>query len=322
LSAARKRSGFSRARLFVGLLLVTLIGAGVVFALSRVRGGPDAGNVVYTSADGVFIHDLSSGRDRLAATLPKGTVAAIPSPDGKWVAYSRGAGELWLASLDSRRRFQVADQFVVPLGWSPDGRLLASELLSDRDLVLIDPDGGRDVVMSGGAPPTSYPVWLDEHRFALATGEGEFVLFDTIGPSQSDPGLGTPLAASPDGEELLFALRDKLLVAKIEGKKRGQLKTLFTGTAKHAAASTEGFLAIAGEDARGRSGAWVFQGGSKSTRVVSGTVDGLAWSAKGAALLYQRKGVIYAIAHSGTKPVRVSRRGVAVFRLQSFIVVP
>ncbi len=313
---------FSRARLFVGLLVITLIGAGGMFALARLRGGPDPGSVVYASPEGVFVHDLSSGHDRLAATLPKGTVAAIPSPDGKWVAYSRGVGELWLASLRSRQRFQVADQFVVPLGWSPDGRLLASELLSDRDLVLIDPDEGREVLKSGGVPPSSFPVWLDEHRFAIATSDEEFVLFDTRRPSRSVAAPGAPLAASPDGEELLFALRDKVLVAKIEGKKRGQLKTIFTGTATHAATSGDGFLAIAAKDPKGHSGAWVFQGGSKKTRVVSGKVDGLAWSAKGAALLYQRGGVIYAIAHAGSDPVRVSRRGVKVFRLLSFIVVP
>jgi hypothetical protein len=327
MSPERRRkartSEFTRGRLVVGIVLVAAVGAGAAFFIGRSRGGPDPGSIVYASPQGVYVHDLETGHDRRALRLPSGTAAAIPSPDGRWVAYSKGAGEVWLASLVSDDKpYQVAERFVIPLGWSPDGKLLTSELLGDRDLVLVDPEGDRETLASGAFPAISVPVWLDDHRVALAAADDQFVLIDTTGPSQSPPTAGTPLAASPDGAELLVAREGVLFVSKMKSDEPVGLRVIFEGNATQAAASSEGYLAISAKDKKGKSGVWIFEGGDKSQKVVSGKVSGVAWSARGAALLYERKGALYALQRPGAEPKRVSRKGVTVFPLLSFAVVP
>jgi hypothetical protein len=312
----------SRGRLLVGLLLVALLGAGAAFYLGRAGGGPDAGTLVYATPAGVYTHDLTTGRDVRVATLPKGTIAALPSPDGKWVAYSKGTGEVWLAALDHDQRYQVAEQLALPLGWSPDGRLLVSELLDDGDLVVVVPDGDRKVLASGRFPAISVPVWIDDKRVAVPTSEKTFVLIDTDKPSEPLPIAGTPLAASPDGGELLLAREGALMVSKVESDEPVGLRVIFEGTPHVAAASRQGYLAVAAKDKKGKNGVWIFQGGSDSSKVVDGKANGLAWTTEGAVLVYERKGVLYALERSGAEPKRVSREGVPVFPLLSFTIVP
>ena len=318
---APRSSEFSRGRLLVGLLLVTVVGAGAAFFAARSRGGPDAGTLVYATPDGVYTHDLASGHDRRVVTLPKGTIAAIPSPDGKWVAYSKGAGEVWLAALDHDQRYQLAEQLALPLGWSPDGRLLVSELLDDGDLVVVDPDGDREVLAPGRFPAISAPVWIDDKRVAIAKTESTFVLIDTDKPAEQLPIAGTPLAASPDGAELLLAREGALMVSKVKSDEPVGLRVIFEGTPTVAAASRQGYLAVSAKDKKGHKGVWVFQGGTKSAKAVDGGVNGLAWTPVGAVLIYERKGVLYALERPGAEPKRVSRTGVTVFPLLSFAVV-
>jgi hypothetical protein len=318
---ASSRNAFTRGRLLVGLLLVAAIGAGAAYAIGRSRGGPEAGTLVYATPAGVYTHDLTTGEDRRVVTLPKGTVAALPSPDGKWVAYSKGTGEVWLAALDHEQRYQIAEQLALPLGWSPDGRLLVSELLDDGDLVVVVPDGDREVLAPGRFPAISAPVWIDERRVAVATSEKTFVLIDTDKRTEPLPISGTPLAASPDGEELLVARDGALMVSKIESDEPVGLRVIFEGTPSVAAASPQGYLAVAAKDKKGKNGVWIFQGGSDSSKVVEGKVNGLAWTTKGAVLVYERKGILYALERSGAEPKRVSREGVPVFPLLSFTVV-
>ena len=321
--SAPQASEFSRSRLFVGILVVGLIGAGVAFVLAQSRGGPKAGRVIYATPGGVYSHDLESGEDRRVATLPKGTAAALPSPDGKWIAYSKGAGEVWLTELGGDTQYQIGERFVLPLGWSPDSKFVASELLSDKDLVLIDPEGGkRTVIGSGTFPGISVPVWIDEHRFAIATSPAEFVVVDSQKKDRSGTFAGTPLAASPDGAELLIAREGGVLVTKVESDEPVGLRVIFEGDAVTAASSPQGFLAVAAKDKDGHNGAWIFEGGYEARQVVEGKVNWLGWSRAGAALIYERKGAIYALERPGAEPKRVSRPGAEVFPVSSFTVVP
>lgn len=321
--APNTTSEFSRSRLFVGILVVTLVGGGVAFALAQARGGPAPGRLVYTTPAGVYTHDLKSGEDKRVATLPKGTAAAIPSPDGKWVAYSKGAGEVWLVELGGDKRYQIGERFVLPLGWSPDSRFVASELLSDKDLVLIDPEAGkRRVIGSGTFPGVSVPVFIDEDRFAIATSPEEFVIVDTEKTARSGTFRGTPLATSPDGAEILVAREGAVLVMKVESDEPVAPRVIFEGNALSAAASPQGFLAVAAKDPKGRNGVWIFEGGENSRQVVEGKVNGLGWSRAGAALIYERKGAIYALERPGAEPKRVSREGAEVFPISSFTIVP
>jgi hypothetical protein len=309
--------------LLVGVVLVAAVGAGAAFFFGRSRGGPEAGTLVYATPIGVYTHNLGTGRDERVVTLPEGTIAALPSPDGKWVAYAKDAGEVWLAALDHDQRYQVAEQLALPLGWSPDGRLLVSELGDDRDLVAVVPDGEREVLAEGVYGSTTAPVWIDDDRLAITKGADRFVLIDTSTskPSETLAIAGTPLAASPDGAELLVAREGALMVSKIESEEPLGLRVIFEGTPTVAAASRQGFLAVAAKDKKGENGVWIFQGGSDSTKVVDGKVNGLAWTKEGAVLVYEREGVVYALERPGAEPKRVSREGVQVFPLLSFTVV-
>jgi hypothetical protein len=319
----KRSSEFTWGRLLLGLLLVTVVGAVAAFLIARSGGGPKPGTLVYATPVGVYTHDLETGRDERVVTLPEGTVAAIPSPDGKWVAYGKDAGEVWLAALDHDQRYQIADQLAIPLGWSPDGRLLVSELGDDHDLVAVVPDGAREVIADGVYGGGTAPVWISDDRVAIAKGEGQFVIIDVSEsrPKETAPILGTPLAASPDGEELLVSRGDALTVSKIESDEPLGLRVIFEGAPNVAAASPQGYLAVSAKDKDGHNGVWIFQGGTDSTKVVEGTVNALTWTSEGAVLIYERKGVVYALEHPGAEPKRVSREGVKVFPLLSFTVV-
>jgi hypothetical protein len=294
---------------------VCIVAVALTFALSRLRSGPDPGSLVYAARQGVFRHDLETGKDTRLAVLPDGIEVAMPSPDGRYVAYALGEGQLWLASLEREKAFQVAERFTVPLGWSPDGRLIAGELLSDRDLVAVDPDGDREILLSGGYATGSLPVWIDDDRFAIASDDDSFVIVD--GTEASKPIDGHPLAASPDGAELLV-LRDRsVVVGKVGGAQLRNVRRLLKKDASYGAASPAGFLAVAAAD-----GVHVFRGGTESERVVDHPVDWVGWARAGAVLLYAQDGAVYALELPDGKPKRVTRDDADVLPLLAFSVVP
>ena len=317
-SRGRPRPAFSRGRLVVGLVLVVLFAVGLAYAFSKLRGGPDAGRLVYAARQGVFERELSTGDDTKLASLPDSVEVAMPSPDGRYVAYAMGEGELWIAALEGDRRFQVAERLVLPLGWSPDSRLVAGELLSDQDLVAIDPDGGREVLLSGGYLSGSQPVWIDADRFAIARNEDTFVIVEA--GKASEPIDGRPLAASPDGDQLLFVRGDDVLVGSVEDDRITDEQALSDDGAAFGAASAQGFLAVANDD-----GVHVFEGGTDSRRVVDRAVDWIGWAHGGAVLLYAHDGAAYALELRAEdpdgEPKRVTRRDADVFPLAPFAVV-
>ena len=303
----------------MGLVILTVAAVGLAYTFAKLRPAPDPGTLVYAGRQGVYANDLSgSGTGRKVADLPDDVEAAMPSPDGEHVAYVLGQGELWIATVGSEERFQVSQRFTFPLGWSPDGRFIAEELLSDRDLVAIDPDGGRDVLLSGGHLSGSQPVWIDEDRFAIAVDEDRFAIVD--GTERGDPIDGRPLAASPDGAELLVAADEKVVVGEVDGDAMTGIRELYGKAAAFAATSPGGFVAIAtDEEVR------VFEGGTKSRRVVDRPVDWVGWTRRGAVLLYAYDGAAYALdlgAEAEADPMRVTKRGVDVLPLLSFSVVP
>jgi hypothetical protein len=313
-SRPRDRDTFSRGRLFVGLILVCAIAAGAAFGLARFRGGPDPGRLVYATRQGVFSRELETGRDRRLAELPDDVEAAMPSPDGRYVAYATGQGELWLRGLDNEKRFQVAQRFTVPLGWSPDGRMIAGEIASDRDLVAVDPEGEREILLSGGYATGSLPVWIDEDRFAIGIDENSFAIVD--GDEPSGPIDGHPLAASPDGAEIVVLRDDEVIVANVDGDELTDERPLLSEEASAAGVSPAGHLAIATHD-----GVRVFEGGTRSTEVVEGPVDWVGWANAGRILLYSRDGGAFARELPDGEEKRISRDGVDVLSLLALVVV-
>lgn len=323
---ADSRSQFPRARLFVGLLLVALVGAGVAFGLSRLSSGPALGRVVYASERGVFVRDLASGAEERRAGLPSETLDAWPSPDGHWLAYLRRAGDLWLLDLDSNLRWRISERLSTGLGWSPDRRLVAGELLADRDLVAIDPERrGTDLLVSGYTGGRM--VWRDDDEFFTAIGD------DTvrIRTSEQRPTVrkvvddAWPLAISPDGKQLLYAAspegsKPMLVVGDLEGDELSAKRTAFRGIVYRAAVSRQGFVAFSGREPSNAGGTWVLESaGRRPRRVSRQQAETISWSLDGSAVLYSIDGALYARDLREDRTVRLSRRGHYV---KAFAVVP
>ena len=96
---------------------------------------------------------------------------------------------------------------------------------------------------------------------------------------------------------------------------------IFRGDANVAATSKQGYVAIAGKDAKGNKGIWVLEGGTNTKRIVRGVVPWLVWTRDGSSIVYEKDGALYAMTIGRKTSKRVSRRGVDVFPLLSFNVV-
>jgi TolB protein len=127
---------------------------------------------------------LAAGGGRFALALGhQGPDQLAWSPDGKWIAYSRGERELWLMKADGTDAHRIATLGISP-SWSPDGTKLAYE---------------------GGAG-------LD-----FGEGAGKIVIANADG---SDPRVvtsGYDPAWSPDGGELGYAYREGISVVGVDG---------------------------------------------------------------------------------------------------------
>jgi hypothetical protein len=311
--------------MMVGLVLLAGIAAAVAYAFGANRGGPDPGRLVYAGKEGVFVRELENGNVRRVGPLPGDTTLGIASPDGRWYSYVSRDGALWMLSLEENRRFELSGAAALPLGWSPDGKLVARELLDDRDIVLIDPEGGSRVLWSRGAADVRFPVWLDASRFVILDGqsENELALVKLAGSRStvSHIGTGNPVAASPDGKEILMQRGERLVVAKLDGERLTDERKLFDGSIGYASVSDQGYVAFAAEDEEGREGVWVVQGGNENKRILSESVTWLDWSKDGSTILYAKKGSVYALTLPDGRPKKVSGE-TTVFDINGFTVVP
>jgi hypothetical protein len=316
-SGARDNAGFSRGRFVVGLVLVTLVAAGVAYGLGKLRKPPSAGRLIYAAAGRVVERDLGTGEERTIGRVPKDTFQALPSHDGHWIAYTNLAGESWMLDLKGKRRFQLSNANGYPLSWSPDNRLLIRD---NRMFVVVDPLGGNRQFPVSGLPP----VWLDRNRFVVGGPNAldEITFVDTVGLKVTNDGFGAlPITVSPDGKELFATRRTDVIVAEVRGTKLTKRRSVFKGQAYLGATSPDGLVAFAGLDPDHALGAWVLRGGKqKPLRVVSKKVDALRWTRVGSTLIYQYKGVLYSLRVPNGKAKRLTAKGIAVY-LGSFDVV-
>jgi WD40 repeat protein len=317
---------FNRTTLVVGIILVTLAGAVAAFAFAKLQHHVDLGQLVYAGSGGIYEHDLATGADRKLTSIPKDITVAEPSPDGRFVAYANSQGSLWMYDIKARRRYQVAEQGTIPEGWSPDSKLVARELVGAGDVVLIDPNAGRKGLINGGSITQSLPVWITSSRFAIGdlADPNASLLVDTQGSEQPvvKAAFGVPLAASPDGAQLLTQRDHVLREGKVTPSGVTSGHVLFKGDAIIAATSPQGFVAFSAKGPAGKEGLWVLETGTEVKRLVTGQVDWLVFTPDGSAICYAKGGSIYALTLADHRTKRISRRGVSVLTLLSFRVVP
>ncbi|MGH2758731.1 MAG: hypothetical protein ACRDKJ_04105 [Actinomycetota bacterium] len=294
----------------MGLVGVLVLAVAVAFGLRQLRSGPDIGRLVYATQTEVVVRDLASGERHRLAGLPRDTLQAWPDAEGRWLGYLQRTGALWMLDLDSGARWRVADRLTVGQGWTPDGRFLAAELDSDRDLVAIDPgDRGTDLLIERFAG--GQPAWLDDGRFATAIGD-DLVLVRTEGPEADKLGDDLiPLAASPDGRDLLVSdstRKDpRLVIATLEGDEIAGRRTVFNGQAYRAAVSGQGFVAFSGRDAANTGGTWVLESRTRRPRrVARGQAEQIAWSSDGSSLVLLIDGKVTAVDLRDDRTIRMS----------------
>lgn len=313
--ASNDRADFSRGRFVFGLVAIMIIAAGVVFGLGRLRSEPGLGRLVYASDAGVYVRDLRSEAVRMLAALPSDTLDASPSPDGRWLAYIRRKGDLWLLNLAEDRRWKLSERLTAALGWTPDGRLVAHELLADRDLVAVDPEGRSPQLLLRGFPGGRI-LWVREDEF-LWSGRGDVTLV-RVGTSSSSRKLvddAWALAVSPDTRDVLYVIgpQGRRPVVAVGANDPDELKprgVVFRGLADRAAVSPQGFVALSGRDREGNSGTWVLEGGRRTPRkVLDAQAEYLGWSQDGSALLYLVDGAVFAHDLRDERTIRVTPRG-------------
>lgn len=302
-------------------MAVTLLAGAATYGLGRLRGPPDRGRLVYATQSGVYVRELGTGEQRRVAELPDDTVGSWPDPGGRWLGYARRGGDVWLLDLRSGARWQISDRLTTALGWTPDRRLVVAELGSDRDLVAVDPgDRGTDLLVTGFPPAPA--VWLGDRRFASVI-DAQLVMFSTPGPQIRPLHLeAVPLAASPDGRELLVTIPGsdpRVAIADVEDDELGTRRVVFEGEATRAAVSSQGFVAFAGRDGSGAEGTWVLEGSDEPARlVVPQAAEDIAWSLDGSALVLVVDGDVIAVELRDDRKVTLARRG----RVASVAVVP
>jgi serine/threonine-protein kinase len=92
------------------------------------RLSPDGKRLAISTAGDIFVYDLQRGVMTRVTSTAAGSRWPIWTPDGKYIAYSQGAGGIWWARADGSvqpERLLESKGTTAPQSFSPDGRRLA-----------------------------------------------------------------------------------------------------------------------------------------------------------------------------------------------------
>ena len=160
----------------------------------------------------------------LAVTLGLGIRSAAFSPDGRKLAYSRGArvANVWRVPILADRPATWTDAtqltsdnaFIEFVDASPDGSLLAlsSDRRGNQDLWLMPAAGGEMTPLTTDPTPDWFPRWSPDGReiafHAYRTGNRDIFVMPSRGGAArqltSDPAQDRIPSWSPDGQEVAF----------------------------------------------------------------------------------------------------------------------
>ncbi|HEY3285957.1 MAG TPA: S41 family peptidase [Gemmatimonadaceae bacterium] len=94
----------------------------------------------------------------------------VPSPDGKWLAWSDNNRDLWVMNLASREMKKVSEnrEGTGDLAWSPDSRWLAYEMSAPNSFQQIKIFGvelGKNIALTSDRTNSSAPAWDPRGEF-------------------------------------------------------------------------------------------------------------------------------------------------------------
>jgi hypothetical protein len=299
-------SRFSRGRLVLGILIVIVLAGAAAVAVSRLGGG-GAGELVYVSAEGIVLRDLGSGDERVVAPAPPRATTPVADPAAGRIAFAEGGG---VRVVDLASGEEVPWEATGrPVAWAPDGRLVVERdtARGRTDLVAVTADGtATSIIPAGLGGPDGPPVWVSEDVLAvrLLDRDGQAGAINVVRLTQDGVSVShlehdaRPLAASPDGAELLYVAEEQdvqhLRILRMDGFASRPLET--SGRFAVAATAPGGLVAVSGHTAEGEQGVWVLEPGtSPLRRVADRSALALAWSADGGTLLYTAGAAVYAV---------------------------
>ena len=153
-----------------------------------------AATVSHEGSDaGVFVWEVATGRRVVALKAPVRSSLRF-SPDGRWLATSRGVCKLWeVGSWTLARDFEVESRNI---GFSPDGSTLA--ICVDDQVQLYDPASGRRITtfQTTNQGAVNCPAWSpDGLRFAMTDDQSHSILVWDLAmilrrAGRDGPGLG------------------------------------------------------------------------------------------------------------------------------------
>ncbi|MBI3649593.1 MAG: PD40 domain-containing protein [Acidobacteria bacterium] len=183
---------------------VAFIGRGEIFAASAKDGGeatritntpalesnvswsPDSKRLVYVSerdnTPHIYLYDFTKNAETQLTNDAKADTAPRFSPDGKWLAFERGARELRVMEVESKQERVVATGFLElppfnaerPLVWSPDGKWLAFMSAGERAFTNIHIAS----LAEANSKPVSFLANVNSNDLSWSP-DGNFLLFDT-----------------------------------------------------------------------------------------------------------------------------------------------
>jgi TolB protein len=193
---------------------------GTRVAFRTTRGSPagsDPSNIFVVNADGSGERQLTPARGAAA-----GGLFPAWSPDGRWIAYSNGAGiNLVCPDGSGRRPLGVAGECSV---WSPDGSELMfcsnginrGEGVDNWDVFVMDADGTHVRRLTSNLAQDYPGAWSPDGTqiafFSRRDGYGDVYVMDADGANlrrvTNQPGAQAPEAWLPDGRLVISSAQE------------------------------------------------------------------------------------------------------------------
>ena len=225
---------------------------------------------------------------RRSRTLPKDIARRHAEPGRHWVGYAtqgtaRCGSRPSKASVGSR--WPTGSR--CPLGWSPDGRLVVSELLQrPRSRRRRSGRSPSRCCCPVGTWPVLVPVWIDDDRFAIAAIEGRVRRRRRRGTGSSSRSR-RPTRGVAGRSAGARRVEDAVHVADVDGARLTNTSVTFQRGARR----SRHRVPTASSPSRVATKALLCSRAERTASASStGTVDWLGWTRRGSVLLYAHEG--------------------------------